>query len=188
VAFTTKRNWFQFCFYNTLTSQTDRQDRQDNGMIGEPFYKQSPKNSWTDRDAVWAMDLGGPKEACVRWGAHCCHLANTSEQSMCGGDAALMSHYFDHLLNFMALPYFERLKLGTSVWYTDWSWWMEYVQCRIAFWQVSDNILTMVHDRDLCSHKWRRRVRFTMPCRKTAMYISLTVSHFEPEIKMENQK
>jgi len=26
------------------------------------------KNGWTDRDAVWFMDLGGPKEACIRWG------------------------------------------------------------------------------------------------------------------------
>jgi len=28
------------------------------------------------------------------WGAHWCHLANTTEPSMCG----LMSNYFDHLL------------------------------------------------------------------------------------------
>jgi len=26
------------------------------------------KNGWTDRDAVWVMDSGGPKEACIRWG------------------------------------------------------------------------------------------------------------------------
>jgi len=35
------------------------------------------------------MDSGGPKEACIRWGAHWLHLANTIEPSMCGGDAAL---------------------------------------------------------------------------------------------------
>jgi len=26
------------------------------------------KNGCTDRDAVWAEDLGGPKEPCIRWG------------------------------------------------------------------------------------------------------------------------
>jgi len=26
------------------------------------------KNSWTDRDAVWVEDLGGPKGPCIRWG------------------------------------------------------------------------------------------------------------------------
>jgi len=25
------------------------------------------KNGWTERDAVWVMDLGGPKERCIRW-------------------------------------------------------------------------------------------------------------------------
>jgi len=42
-----------------------------------------------DRDAVWDLDLGGPKEARIRWGAHWRHLANTTEPSMCGCDAAL---------------------------------------------------------------------------------------------------
>jgi len=43
------------------------------------------KNGWTDRDAVWDLDSGGPKKACIRWG---CHLANNTEPYMCGGDAA----------------------------------------------------------------------------------------------------
>jgi len=25
------------------------------------------QNRWTDRDAVWYVDSGGPKEACIRW-------------------------------------------------------------------------------------------------------------------------
>jgi len=33
------------------------------------------------------------------WGAHWLHLANMTEPSMCGGDAALMSNYFDHLFD-----------------------------------------------------------------------------------------
>ena len=46
------------------------------------------KNGWTDRKAVWDWDSGGPKEACLRWGAHWRHLANTTKLTMCGGDAA----------------------------------------------------------------------------------------------------
>jgi len=41
------------------------------------------------RDAVWVVHSGGLKEACVTWGAHWRHLANTTEPSVCGGDAAL---------------------------------------------------------------------------------------------------
>ena len=33
-------------------------------------------------------------------GVHWRHQANAIEQSMCGGDAALLSNYFDHLLLF----------------------------------------------------------------------------------------
>ena len=46
------------------------------------------QNGWTDRDAVWNVDSGWSKEACIRWGAHWRHLANTIEPSMCRGDAA----------------------------------------------------------------------------------------------------
>ena len=44
------------------------------------------------------MDSGGHKEAYVRWAAHWPHLVNTTEPSMCGGDAAFLSNYFDQLL------------------------------------------------------------------------------------------
>ena len=33
-------------------------------------------------------------------GAHWCHLASTIEPSVCGGDAAFLSNYFDHLFGF----------------------------------------------------------------------------------------
>jgi len=33
-------------------------------------YNRKPyKNGWTDRDAVWVMDPGGPKKPCDRWGS-----------------------------------------------------------------------------------------------------------------------
>jgi len=28
------------------------------------------QNGWTDRDAVWDLDLDGPKEACIRWAVY----------------------------------------------------------------------------------------------------------------------
>ena len=42
----------------------------------------------TDPDAVWDLDLGGPKEAYIRWDAHWHNLVNATEPSMCGVDAA----------------------------------------------------------------------------------------------------
>jgi len=46
------------------------------------------KNGWTDREAVWVEEPGGPKEALSGGCAHWCHLANTTEPPMCGGNAA----------------------------------------------------------------------------------------------------
>jgi len=39
------------------------------------------KNGWTGRDAVWVVESDGPKDACIRWGTHWHHLANTTEPS-----------------------------------------------------------------------------------------------------------
>jgi len=52
------------------------------------------KHGWMDRDAVWVVDSGRPKAACIRWGAQWRHLVNTIELSMCGGIAALTSCYY----------------------------------------------------------------------------------------------
>ena len=37
---------------------------------------------------------------CLDGGAHWRNVANTTEPSICGGDAAFLSNYFDHLLIF----------------------------------------------------------------------------------------
>ena len=42
----------------------------------------------------------GPRKHVLGGGAHWRHLANTFELSMCSGDAAFLSNYFDHLLLF----------------------------------------------------------------------------------------
>jgi len=39
----------------------------------------------------------GPRKHVLQGGAHWHHLANTTEPSVCGGDAAFLSNYFDHL-------------------------------------------------------------------------------------------
>jgi len=31
------------------------------------------KNGWTDRDAIWVKDSGGPRESCIRWGSRSPH-------------------------------------------------------------------------------------------------------------------
>jgi len=48
------------------------------------FAESCAKNGRTDRDAVWVVDSGGSKEACIRWGARWRNLANTIEPSVCG--------------------------------------------------------------------------------------------------------
>jgi len=37
----------------------------------------------------FGFDSDGPKKACVTWGAHWRNLTNTTEPSVCSGDAAL---------------------------------------------------------------------------------------------------
>ena len=45
---------------------------------------------------LWTQ-VGPPKESRIIWSAHWRNLANTTEPSMCGDDAAFLSNYFDHL-------------------------------------------------------------------------------------------
>ena len=55
------------------------------------------KNGCTDRDVVWDVNFGGPKEALLDGGAYWRYMANTTGRRRCG----LMSNYFDHLLFFV---------------------------------------------------------------------------------------
>ena len=71
------------------------------GRARRHFLVNSAKNGWTDRDAVWVVDSGGPKEPrirCIRWR---CILVLPVEyhwtihmRRRCG----LLSSYFGHLL------------------------------------------------------------------------------------------
>ena len=56
------------------------------------------KNGWTNRDAVWGMDLGEPRKHVLGRGAHWHNPANVIEPFKCGGDVASLSDYFDHVL------------------------------------------------------------------------------------------
>ena len=40
----------------------------------------------------------GPSKHVLDRSAHSCHLVNTTGLSMCGGNVAISSNYFDHLL------------------------------------------------------------------------------------------
>jgi len=60
------------------------------------------KNGWTDRDTVWGVDLGGPKDACVTGGAH---------------SRDLMSNYCDHLFTFPVRPLACMSMALASLWY-----------------------------------------------------------------------
>jgi len=41
---------------------------------------------------LWVVDLCGPNEACIGWGAHWCSVVNTVEPFMCGSDAEFLSY------------------------------------------------------------------------------------------------
>jgi len=45
----------------------------------------------------------GPRKHVIDRGAYWRHLGNTIEPSMCGGNAAFLSSYFDHLFNMILL-------------------------------------------------------------------------------------
>ena len=83
------------------------------GKNGRPFWtigtlcSELCINSWTNQDAIWDADSGGPKEPCIRWG---CTLALSGEydwtihkQRQC--------NYLDHLLLFWSNLVTSRGKL-----------------------------------------------------------------------------
>jgi len=51
--------------------------------------RESCKNGWTDRDAVWVWTRVSPRKHVLDVSAHWRNLANTIEPSMYGSDAAL---------------------------------------------------------------------------------------------------
>ena len=83
------------------------------------YHSRKPcKYGSTDRDTLWVVDSGGPKEPRIRWGAHWRNLANTYEPFMCAGDAALLSNYFDHLLLFYKCTDYSDAVAKTPVHFT----------------------------------------------------------------------
>ena len=43
--------------------------KQRGMSVGRSVSCEPCKNGWTDRDAVWVEDAGGPREPCIRWGS-----------------------------------------------------------------------------------------------------------------------
>jgi len=85
------------------------------------------QKGWTDRDAVWVVHSDWPKEPCVRWGAHWRNLANTIEPSMCGGDAAIVPNYFDHLFYNSTWKIFQVLTHFSLSWKVENFSWQKWV-------------------------------------------------------------
>ena len=52
---------------------------------------------------IWTRVSPAQGSICISWDAHWRNLANTIEPSMCSGDAAFLSIYFDHLLYYLVL-------------------------------------------------------------------------------------
>jgi len=53
------------------------------------------RSGWTDRDALLVVDSDGSRNHVLHGSAHWRNPANTIEPSVCGGDAAFLSNYFD---------------------------------------------------------------------------------------------
>jgi len=64
-----------------LTGQLEKGPVQD--MFDGRCNQSDSAGASTDTVQIWWLRYT------TRWGAHCCRLANTSEPSVCGGDAAL---------------------------------------------------------------------------------------------------
>jgi len=71
---------------------------QDPPWDGTILGKEAPIEKCRQTAEPIEMPSDGPTEACVTWGALWRHLANAIEPSVCSGDAAFLSNYFDHLL------------------------------------------------------------------------------------------
>jgi len=61
----------------------------------------------------------GPRKLVLDIGAHWRHMANTIEPSMCGGDAAFLSHNFDHLFTYLLFHYRYPPFLLNGLWSAD---------------------------------------------------------------------
>jgi len=99
------------------------------------------ENGWTDQDDIWVVDSGGSKEA---GGVHWRHLVITIEQSLCCGDAAYLSSYFDHLFLQYGDGAGNTVEENSSVFSLIWMrqlpsvLWRCWLGCRKDIWPVKN--------------------------------------------------
>ena len=82
-------------------------------VVGSDWSKEScitwcpnrPMRRGNFQDAIWVVDSDGPKKHVLHGGAHCHYLANTTEPSVCSGNAAFLPNYFGHLLLLLLLEH-----------------------------------------------------------------------------------
>jgi len=104
--------------------------RMGNFERGRPLIKYMDchelyKNGWIDPHAVWDVDSGWSREACVRLGCILAILANMTEPSMCSGDAAFSSSRslsIMHTLNCICTV----SKRSVIFWWSRW-WWTWHI-------------------------------------------------------------
>jgi len=85
----------EWCLFKLDSSTTDaawcyRRSRMVCLSISVCPHREPCKNGRTNRDAVWVVDSGGPKEACIRWVVHVDVTWRIRlNHPCCGGNAAL---------------------------------------------------------------------------------------------------
>jgi len=64
------------------------------------------------------VDLVGTRKHILdgSWDAHWRYLANTTEPSMCIGDAAFLSNYFDHLFIVIVIVIIKEFAESATLW------------------------------------------------------------------------
>jgi len=67
-------------------------------------------------NVVWHVHSARLKEACIRCGPYQRHLVNTSEPSICSGNAPFLSNYFVHLLLFKVKVFTKRIQQTYGIW------------------------------------------------------------------------
>ena len=84
-------------FWPQYTSVTDRTGERSDSIWRTVI--QTVAQKWLNRSRCHlGCGFGWTQETCVTRDAHWRYLANTIEPFMCGGVAAFLSNYFDHLL------------------------------------------------------------------------------------------
>ena len=116
---------------------------------------ESCKNGWTDRDAVWVENLGGPREPCIRWGPE----PPMARGNFDGRKGRPIVKYRDTLRSFMQkLLKRLRCRLGWGLGWAQGTMYYMGVQIPHAkgqFWGKEEPIVTVgTFCHEVCKNGW----------------------------------